>query len=321
MIPHSVPDRPWSKLGADLFELQGKQYLVIVDYYSGFVEIDLLTHPTTKQVINHCKSQFSRHGIPDVLISDNGPQFSSHEFQQFVKCYQIDHRTSSPYHPQSNGMAEKAVQTVKRLIKKATHDGNDLYLALLEYRNTPCSITLGSPVQRLMGRRTKTLLPTSSKLLKPATIDPKTVHTELQEQQTKQKLYYDRNAKALKPLSPGDSVLMTTKDGKWKPAKVTSVDKTGPRSYNIVTPQGQHYRRNRKDLRKVTGININIDDFLDDQSYDDNTNNLSTANSGNPEIIMRDNSSEATLPATSLPPVRRSQRVFRPPVRYADQYS
>jgi len=116
---------------------------------------------------------------------------------------------------------------------------------------------------------------------------------------------------------------MTTKDGKWKPAKVTSVRETEPRSYNIVTPQGQHYRRNRKDLRKMTGgtgINTNINNFLD-QSYDDNTNKLSTANSGNSEIVMRDNSSEATLPATSLPPVRRSQHVFRPPVRYANQYS
>ena len=125
LIPHSVPDRPWSKLGIDIFELHGKQYLLIVDYYSGFIELDFLSHTTAKQVIIHCKAQFSRHGIPDVLISDNGPQFSSHEFQQFIQQYQIDHRTSSPYHPQSNGMAEKAVQTAKRLMKKAKQDGND----------------------------------------------------------------------------------------------------------------------------------------------------------------------------------------------------
>ena len=80
LIPHSVPDRPWSKLGIDIFELHGKQYLLIVDYYSGFIELDFLSHTTAKQVIIHCKAQFSRHGIPDVLISDNGPQFSSHEF-------------------------------------------------------------------------------------------------------------------------------------------------------------------------------------------------------------------------------------------------
>ena len=135
-------------------------------------------------------------------------------------------------------MAEKAVQTVKRLIKKATHDGNDPYLALLEYRNTLWSDTLGSPVQCLMGRRTKTLLSTSSTSLKPETINPKTVQKELQKQRCKQKLYYDQTAKPLKSLNMGDSVLMTTKDGKWKPAKVTSINQTGPCSYNIVIPQG-----------------------------------------------------------------------------------
>ena len=108
-------------------------------------------------------------------------------------------------------------------MKQAKQDGNDSYLALLEYRNTPWSDTLGSPTQRLMGRRTK------------------------------QKLYYDRNAKPLKNLDKGDTVVMTTKDGKWKPAKVTKTNQSGPRSYNIVTPLGQQYRRNRKDLRKVTG--------------------------------------------------------------------
>lgn len=120
LIPHSILDWPWSKVGADIFELQQKQCLVIVDYYSGFVEIDLLTNTTAKQVINHCKSQFSRHGIPDVLISDNSPQSSSHEFQQFIKHYQIDHHTSSPYHLQSNGMAEKAVQTIKKADKEGS---------------------------------------------------------------------------------------------------------------------------------------------------------------------------------------------------------
>ena len=79
-------------------------------------------------------------------------------------------------------MAEKAVQTVKRLMTKARHDGNDPYLALLEYRNTPWSGTLGSPAQRLMGRRTKTLLPVSSTLLKPETIEPKMVQEELHKQ-------------------------------------------------------------------------------------------------------------------------------------------
>ena len=115
LMPHSFPDRPWPKLGVvDIFELQGQQYLVIVDYYSGFIKIDPLTHLTAKHVINHCKSQFSHHGIPDTLISDNGPQFSSHELQQFVKQYQIDHHTSSLYHPQSNCIG--GVARVEKLV-------------------------------------------------------------------------------------------------------------------------------------------------------------------------------------------------------------
>ena len=114
-----------------------------------------------------------------MLITDNGPQFSSYQFQCFTQEYQFNHRTSSPYHPQSNGMAEKAVQTVKRLMTKAAHNGSDLQLALLEYRNTPWSDTIGPPVQRLMGRRTKTLVPTTGSLLKPQTIDPSLVQKEL----------------------------------------------------------------------------------------------------------------------------------------------
>ena len=150
-------------------------------------------------------------------------------------------------------MADKAVQTIKRLMKKAAHDGNDPYLALLEYRNTPWRDTPDSPAQRLMGRRTKTLIPTARNLLKLETISPITVQEELQKHWRQQKLFYDWHAKPLKSLNVGDSVLMTSKDGRWKPAKVTSISQTAPRSYNIVTPQGQHYRRNRKDLRKVTG--------------------------------------------------------------------
>ena len=100
-------------------------------------------------------------------VTDNGPQFSSYAFRCFTQQYQFNHHTSSPYQPRSNGMAEKAVQTVKRLMKKAAHDGKDLQLALLDYRNTPWSDTIGSPVQHLMGRQTKTLVPTTSTLLQP----------------------------------------------------------------------------------------------------------------------------------------------------------
>ena len=82
MIAHEIPTRPWSQVGADLFEINNQKYLVMVDYYSGFIEINLLQNGTTsKQIVTHCKSQFSRHGVPDKLITDNGPQFSSTIFK------------------------------------------------------------------------------------------------------------------------------------------------------------------------------------------------------------------------------------------------
>ena len=185
LLPHSTPDRPWANVSADIFEIQQKQFLVLVNYYSGYVEVDHLTSTTAKKVITQCKSQFSRHGIPDVLITDNTPQFSSYEFQCFTKQYQFQHRTSNPYHPQSNGMAEKAVQTVRRLMKKAVHDRKDLHLTLLAYQNTPWSDKISSRSQRLMGRRTKTLIPTSVTLLQPKTIDPNVVQEELNQHRQK----------------------------------------------------------------------------------------------------------------------------------------
>ena len=206
MIAHEIPTRPWSQVGADLFEINNQKYLVMVDYYSGFIEINLLQNGTTsKQIVAHCKSQFSRHGVPDKLITDNGPQFSSTMFKQFSREYGFEHQTASP---QSNGMSEKAVQTAKNLIKKAILDNRDPYLTLLEYRNFPISDTLGSPAQRLMGRRTNTLLPTTTKLLQPKLINPQAVHKELRQRKTRQKYYYDRHTATLRPLAVGDRVMM-----------------------------------------------------------------------------------------------------------------
>ena len=110
MLPHMIPEHPWSQVGADLFQFNSQNYLILVDYYSNFIELNLLNTTTSQQVVTHLKSQFARHGIPDRLITDNGPQFSSDTFKQFAKDYCFQHCTASPHYPQSNGMVEKVVQ-------------------------------------------------------------------------------------------------------------------------------------------------------------------------------------------------------------------
>ena len=174
----------------------------------------------------------------EIIITDNGPQFASYEFKQFAQDYQFEYCTTSPYYPQSNGMAEKSVQTVKNLMKKAIHDKKDPYLALLDYRNTPQSENVGSPAQRLMGRRTKTLIPTTKVLLKPKVINPSIVQKELRQRKVVQKRYYNQHAKHLKKLKVHveESVWLQRQDGRWVPAKVSGVSKQAPRSYFITTP-------------------------------------------------------------------------------------
>ena len=96
MIGHQIPTRPWQKVGTDLFEFDSHQYLIIVDYYSGFFEINKLTSTKSTSVITYFKQQFVRHGIPSEVVSDNGPQYASAEFKAFSKSYGFEHTTASP---------------------------------------------------------------------------------------------------------------------------------------------------------------------------------------------------------------------------------
>ena len=108
-----------------------------MDYFSNFWEIDYLTRATSRAVISKFRVHFARYGIPDVLVSDNGPQFSSDEFAEFCKSWEFKHVTSAPTYLQSNGKAEQAVKMAKRLMKCALKADSDPYLALLDFRNTP----------------------------------------------------------------------------------------------------------------------------------------------------------------------------------------
>ena len=163
--PHELPLRPWQRVASDLFQYKSMDYLVITDYYSNFPEVLKMKNTSCKAVIDGIKSVFARHGTPDLLITDNGPQYSAIEFKQFVKSWDFQHTTSSPYFPSSNGIAESAVKVMKRIIQKSVDSNSDLFQALQAYRATPMPCGK-SPAQLLMQRRIKTSLPVHHSLLK-----------------------------------------------------------------------------------------------------------------------------------------------------------
>ena len=221
-----------------------EQYLIVVDDYSRFFEFKKLHTLTSQTVINKLKNIFARHGIPQILISDNGSQFSSELFTNFAKTYAFTHKTSSPHHPKSNGLAEKALGLPNVCLLKQRGKG-DISLSLLEYRNTPICGS-ASPAQLLMGRSLHSILPVTTKHLAQKAPNNQEVRNKMLNNQTNEATFYNRQAKALPPLTTGDHVRVQ-KEGKWDPAIITL--KHNERSYTVKTNDSE-YRRNGVHLNK-----------------------------------------------------------------------
>ena len=237
LICHEIPEKPFEKVGADLFHFAKNNYLLVVDYTTKFFECTMLTETTSNAVVTAMKSIFSRHGIPKVLMTDNGPQFTARDFKCFSSKWEFKHITSSPLYPQSNGMIERTVQTVKNLLKKSKENNEDPYLAILNFR-TADKGDQKSPAELLMGRRLRTLLPYGHKNL--------TIRTEahLRSAHKQQQIRYNQHAKDLKQLRKGEFVRFKNQRV-WEPAQI--LDKLSARSYLIKTRKGL-LRRNRRDL-------------------------------------------------------------------------
>ena len=247
LISHEIPDYPWQNVATELFAWDDKDYLLTVDYYSNFFEVQRLKNTRSRTVIHKLKSIFARHDIPVKVISDGGPQFSSAEFAEFAKDWDFQHFQSSPYYPHSNGLCEKMVGIVKCLFTKSKSAGTDHFKSLLEYRTT--SLKIGySPSQLLMGRNLRSLLPVVKNQLFPKTPNRHKVRNKISQSKQKQKSYYDRHAKPLVPLETGDSARMQTQMGTWKPGVI--IDKTNDRSFILKTVDGSEYRRNKRHLQK-----------------------------------------------------------------------
>jgi len=247
LVVTKLPERPFQRVATDLCEKDGKQYLVYIDYYSRWIDIHQIQgHVTAAAVISKLKASFAASGIPETLMSDNGPQFQNAEFRKFSKEWNFEHVTSSPQFPQSNGEAERAVRTAKDILSQS-----DQQLALLIYRATPLPSLGVSPADLAMGRRLRTTLPVLPSTLLPRTVNPKTVQSRDTDYKLKAKAYFDRDAHHLPELCPGDPVLMKGNEDKaWQRPGVV-VKQCAPRSYVVKTADGER-RRNRRHLRRDT---------------------------------------------------------------------
>lgn len=256
-------------MGTDLFKFHNKTYILLIDYYSKYIEIVHLKDESATTTIKALKSCFARWGIPKIIRSDNGPQFSSRKFKQFAKTWNFKHVTSSPTYLRSNSMVERQIQTIKRTLKKAFYDKKDPYLVKLELMNTPIAHDIKSPNQILIGRDVSGVVPDFLSKNKWPVEDHK---QKLKKQQENQKRFHDRRARDLPELQLNQNVRVQKPNGQWERAIV--VDKNikivWKIVYTIKTEDNKTLTRNRIHLSKDTDKALKIkseicyDDYLDD---------------------------------------------------------
>ncbi|XP_017469225.1 PREDICTED: uncharacterized protein K02A2.6-like [Rhagoletis zephyria] len=322
----AAPKRPWSIVASDIFHLRGKDCLLIADSYSGYFDFKQLNNITSFNVIKEFKTWFATFGIPEVLLSDGGKQFDCSEFRAFQKEWNFEHRISSPHFPRSNGLAERYVQEAKNLMKKCLEDNTDIHLALLHHRNTP-RLDLGSPVQRLMNRRTRTLLPTNEKLLNPKII--KNVSKKLTKLKEGEKGTADRNKKQSREYTTQEKVLLRQSHNNWVPAYIVRPE--GHRSYRVQTEDGATYRRNTWHLKPATSsLDVNPNSSTDRPTVEPKIQSPSSPTQPPTETTTQQCSpddvpleAEPSTPATpqdaaslNHPPRTRCGRVIKTPARY-----
>ncbi|UYV67652.1 K02A2.6-like [Cordylochernes scorpioides] len=274
LMPSEFPIRPWQKVGMDLFYLNGRWYLIVCDYYSRYPEISLLQNLTAQEVISRLKSIFARHGTPETVRSDNGPQFQKvlgSEFSKFSKEWSFKHITSSPKFPQSNGFIEAIIKNIKQSFKKE----EDCYLTLQAYRTMPLESGY-SPAELLMGRRLRTSVPAIESSLMPRYLDSEALQEREKRRVINQKSLYDKrhDVHSLPPLQQGDSVCI--RDQRVEGTVLHKSEE--PRSYWVQTPQGK-VRRNRLHLTPLPKMGSTMDASEDGQRQEQRNEETPTSTS------------------------------------------
>ena len=308
--PWDWPEKPWIRVHVDYAgPVMNTYFLVIIDAHSKWIEVLPTRDTSSTATINLIRNVFAHFGLPMTLVSDNGPNFTSREFNQFLEKNGIKHVTSAPYQPSTNGQAENAVKGLKNFLKHCA-DGDwkvklDKYL--FQYRVTPHSTTNVSPAELMFGRKLRTVFD----LVHPG----KTLKQIVLSKQQSQKSNFDSKVARNLELSPETSVMIknyssATKE-RWIPARV--VEQTGPVSYKCELTGGRVVRRHQDQiLRRTVPMEGNLPMESTLHEPGDSLTSVPTV----PEELetFRDRS-EAEMPARGTTPVRRSTRVIKPPDR------
>ena len=222
--------------------MNGKLYILICDYLSKFPFLFQVKTTSFANLKDHLEELFSVEGIPDEIMSDNGPPFNGKEFSSYLTGLGIRHTTSSPNYPRSNGFIERQIQTVKRLLEKANSSGRSHQEALTSLRAQPLGDGLPSLSEILHGRSLVTR--------KASPVDLTVVQQSLIALQAKYTKSHDKakQAKTQRVLVIGEELYFLSGKNEWQIGIVTGTTDTG-RSYNILTDEGTSLRRNRSHLK------------------------------------------------------------------------
>ena len=230
------PSLPWQRLHIDFAgPVEGKMLMVVIDAHSKWPEIFVMEITTAEETVSTLRSLFARMGLPDQMVSDNGPQFTSETFRKFTTANGIKHVTGAPYHPSTNGQAERLVQSFKKGVKADKSSRtlqHKLDRFLLAYRSAPHATTELSPAQLLLGRNVKTRLD----LIKPDV--SRKVNKKLLQPNDRTLKFFDQNQNVW--------VRNYRRGPKW--VRGTVIEQTGPVLYKVKV-NDQTWKRHVEQLR------------------------------------------------------------------------
>lgn len=224
--PWEWPNKPWNRIHVDYAgPFMNRMFLIIIDAHSKWLDIHV-TNSSTAAITNEKLQQtFATLGLPETVVSDNGPAFTSEEFGKFMKVNGISHVRTSPYHPASNGLAERVVQTFKTALKRMSGGSIESKVSkfLFRYRVTPHSTTGVTPAELMFNRQLRTCLD----LLQPD------VGQNIRHNQSRQKQDHDTHSRD-REFTEGDTVYVRSFDGtnKWLPGVITR--KQAPLTFQIT---------------------------------------------------------------------------------------